>query len=266
MRSEVTVRTRNRATVSVALEGILLMMVQLLQQRLVAGLLVASFLGFGANLAPAEQPDEASVIRKVDAAVKARIDHLAGYTVTEHYSVYRGKDENHPVAEMIVNTTYKQESGKSYVIVSQTGSALMRNLVLNAILDNEKHLNQPGVREGAWITSANYEMKLMPGGPQQLDGRECLVLALTPKGKAPWIIEGSLWVDAKDGSIVQIQGTASKNSSLVTGPTQLMRQYANIGGYPEATHLRALSSSFLFGETVVKVDYQDYHVELRPAG
>jgi hypothetical protein len=46
----------------------------------------------------------------------------------------------------------------------------------------------------------------------------------------------------------------------------MVRQYANIGGYPEATHLRAESSSFMFGETIVKVDYHDYHVELRPAG
>jgi hypothetical protein len=35
-------------------------------------------------------------------------------------------------------------------------------------------------------------------------------------------------VDAKDGSIVQVQGTASKHSSLVTGPAQIMRQYARL--------------------------------------
>ena len=255
-----------RATMREALEDILLTMIRNSQQRVIAGLLAASFFGFGTIVARAQQADEASTIQKVDAAVKARIDHLAGYTVTEHYAVYRSRDENHPVAEMIVNTTYKQESGKSYVIVSQTGSAVMRNFVLSAILDNEKHLNQPGVREGAWITSANYEMKLKPGGPQRLDGRECLVLALTPKRKASWLIAGSLWVDARDGSIVQIQGTASKASSMVTGPTQIVRQYGNVGGYPEATHLRAQSSSFLFGETVVTVDYRDYHVELRPGG
>jgi outer membrane lipoprotein-sorting protein len=240
-------------------------MIDLSRQRLRIGLPAALFLSFfGIVMAPAQQPDAAAVIQKVDAAVKARIDHLAGYTVTEHYAVYKGKDEVHPVAEMVVNTTYKQESGKSYVIVSQTGSALMRDLVLNTILENEKHLNQPGVREGAWITSANYEMKLKPGGPQQLDGRECLVLALTPRRKATYLIEGSLWVDARDGSIVQLEGTATKNSSLVSGPTQMVRQYANIDGYPEATHLKAESSSML-GETIVKVDYQDYRVELKPA-
>ena len=116
-----------------------MMMIELSQQRIRIGWL-AAFWFFATMMLPAQQPDAASVIHEVDAAVKARIDHLAGYTVTEHYAVYRGKDEIHPVAEMTVNTTYKQDSGKSYVIVSQTGSALMRDLVLNTILDNEKHL------------------------------------------------------------------------------------------------------------------------------
>ena len=159
---------------------------------------------------------------------KPRIDNPAGYTVTEHYGVYRGDDEIHPIAAMTVMTTYKKESGKNYVIVSQTGSSIVRNLVLRAILENEQRLNQPGTREGAWITSPNYDMQLKPGGTQPLDGRDCLVLALIPRRKAPYLIEGTLWVDAKDGSIVQVQGTASKHSSLVTGPAQIMRQYARL--------------------------------------
>ena len=243
------------------------MMIEFSPRRLRIGLLAALFLPFfGIRVAPGQPSDAAAVIQKVDAAVKARVDHIAGYTVTEHYAVYRGKDEVHPVAAMVVDTTYRQESGKSYVVVSQSGSALLRDLVLNTILENEKHLNQPGVRESAWVTSANYSMKLKPGGPQLLDGRECLVVELTPRRKAPWLIEGNLWVDARDGSIVQIEGTGSKSSSLVTGPTQMVRQYADIDGYPEATHLRAQSHSSLFGDTVVKVEYRDYRVELRPAG
>ncbi len=242
-------------------------MIEFLQRQLRIGWLAALFFPlFGTGVVAAQQPDAATVIHEVDTAVQARIDHLAGYTVTEHYSVYRGKDEVHAVAAMVVNTTYKRDSGKSYVIVSQSGSALMRDLVLNTILENEKHLNEPGVREGAWITSANYEMKLKPGGPQPLDGRECLVLELTPRRKAPYLIEGNLWVDARDGSIVKLEGTSSKSASFVTGPTQMVRQYADVDGYPEATHLRAESRSSMFGETVVKVEYQDYRVELRPGG
>lgn len=43
-----------------------------------------------------------------------------------------------------------------------------------------------------------------------------------------------------------------------------MRQYANMSGFPQATHVRATSNSFMFGETIVKIDYQDYHIRLRP--
>jgi hypothetical protein len=227
-------------------------------------ILAASILSFHGSLTLAQPSDNASVVRMVDAAVKARIDNVAGYTVTEHYAVFRSNDEIHPAAEMIVRTTYERNSGKSYMIVSQSGSAVMRNLVLNTILDNEKQMNRPGIRESAWITSANYEMKLERIGTEPLDGRECLLLTLIPKRKAPYLFEGTLWVDSKDGSIVQLQGTASKNSSMVTGPTQVVRQYANIGGFSEATHVKAVSNSSMFGETIVKIDYRDYQIQLRP--
>jgi len=215
-------------------------------------------------MAQAQQPDAATVIQQVDAAVKARFERVAGYTVTEHYAVYRNKDEVHPAAEMTVKTTYRKNTGKSYTIISQSGSSIIRNFVLGSILDNEKRLNQPGTREGSWFTSANYEMKLVPGGTRQVNGRDCHLLSLTPRRKTPYLIEGTLWVDAKNGSIVQVQGTAAKSSSMLTGPTQVSRQYADVSGYSQAIHARAVSDSSMFGQTVVTIDYQNYQVQLHP--
>src|SRR5438874_11417043 len=91
----------------------------------------------GTMMVPAQPFSTTSVIHQVDAAVKARTDNVEGYSVTEHYAVYRSKDEIHPVAEMTVVTTYRKASGKSYTIVSQTGSSIVRNLVLGSILYNE---------------------------------------------------------------------------------------------------------------------------------
>ena len=242
------------------------MMITLSPRRSSIGLVTASIFAFlGIIVALTQQPDTAAVIKQVDAAVKARVDNIVGYTATEHYSVYRNKDETHPVAEMTVRTAYRRDTGKSYTVLSQTGSEIIRSLVLGEILNNEKLLSQPGIREGAWITSANYEIKLKPGGTQPLDGRNCLVLALTPKRKAPYLIDGTLWIDSKDSSIVQVQGTAPKSSSIFTGPTQLIRQYTNVSGYSQATHVRAVSNSFMFGQTIVRIDYQDYQVQLRPS-
>ncbi len=79
------------------------------------------------------------------------------------------------------------------------------------------------------------------------------------------MIEGTLWVDSKDGSIVRIEGTASQSPSVFTGPAHVMRRYASVNGFGMATHARAVSNSFLFGKTVVTIDYRDYQIQLRPA-
>jgi outer membrane lipoprotein-sorting protein len=227
-------------------------------------LAIAVFWCLGALLVSAQQPSNSEVVRGIDAAVQARLEAVAGYTVTEHYAVDRNNDEAHPVAEMTVKTTYRKDTGKSYTILSQSGSEIIRRLVLSAILDNEKHINQPGVREGAWLTSANYEMKLKIGTTLRVDGRDCYVLSLTPRRKSPHLIEGTIWVDSNDFSIVQVQGTASKSSTVFTGPTQLMRNYEKVAGFAQATRARATSNSFLFGQTIVTIDYRDYQVELIP--
>ena len=225
----------------------------------------ASLLCLFGTAAGSAQPDESTVIRGVDAAVKARTEGIDAYTVTEHYAVYRGSDETHPSAEMTVKTDYRKETGKNYTILSESGSSILRKLVLSSILDNEKRINQPGTREGTWITSANYMMKLKPGRVQHLDGRDCFVLSIEPRERAPNLIVGTLWVDTKDESIVQIQGTASKSISVFTGPTQLMRQYAMASGFAQATHARAVSDSFLFGQTIVTIDYTGYEIKIRAA-
>jgi hypothetical protein len=138
-------------------------------------------------------------------------------------------------------------------------------MVLHSILDEEKRINEPGNREASWITSANYEMKLKPGGPQSMDGRSCYALAINPKVKAHNLIVGTLWVDTSNESIVRLEGIASKSVSVFTGPAQVMRQYINIDGFGEATHARAVSNSSLFGQTVVTIDYRDYSIQLRGA-
>jgi hypothetical protein len=235
-------------------------------RRSIALGLLAVFLSgcFCPAVVSAQQADNSSVVQHIDAAVQARFENTLGYFVTEQYAVFRNNDLVHPAAQMTVKTTYRKETGKSYEILSQSGSELIRRLVLSVILENEKRINLPGNREGSWITSANYQMKLKPGGTQQMDGRDCFVLDIAPRRKAPNLLVGTLWVEVKDGSIVKIQGTASASASVFTGPTEMMRQYSNLNGYAMATHARAVANSFLFGQTIVTIDYRDYQIQIRP--
>ena len=218
----------------------------------------------GALAGPVQPPDPSVVIRGVDAAVKARFEAIAGFTVTEHYAVFRNSDELHPAAEMTVKTTYRKDAGKSYTVLSQSGSSILRRFVLLPLLDEEKRVNDPAIRETYWFTSANYLMQMVPGELQRVDGRNCLSLAITPRHKAPNLIQGTLCVDPWDYSIVQLQGTASKSPSVFTYPPRVLRQYAYVSGFAQATHARAVSDSPWFGRTIVTIDYQGYQIQPPP--
>jgi hypothetical protein len=236
-------------------------------RRSVTQLLVAVALWCQASAVPYAQsePDGAAVIRSVDASVQHRFQNVLGFTDVEHYAVFRGKDQAHPIAEMTVKDTYKKGVGKSYDIQSQSGSALVQRFGLRPLLDNEKTINLPGNVQQSWFDSANYDMKLKSGSLQRLDGRDCYVLDVTARRKASNTINGEIWVDAHDGNIVKLDGIASKNPSAFAGATHLMRQYIELQGYPMAAHARAESNSALVGHTVVTIDYSDYHLNLAPA-
>jgi hypothetical protein len=193
-----------------------------------------SFFSFVPLALPAQQLNLESVVHQIDAAVQSRINGIASYTVTEHYAVYRNSDETHPVAEMTVRTAYKHGEGKTYTTLSESGSSVVRSQVLGRILEHERLMSLPDNRRQALVTSANYEMALKSDQKQTIDGRDCLVLSLTPRRPSPFLFNGTLWVDARDFTIVQLQGMAAKSHSMLTGPAQVARQYANVDGFPMA--------------------------------
>ncbi len=224
-------------------------------------MVIAIAVGLQAGAAVPQQLDAATVVKKIDTAVAARYDRILGFTDLEHYAVFRGSDETHPVAEMTVRDTYKKGVGKEYAVLSQSGSSVILRFGLKPLLENEKTINHPGNIERSWFTSANYEMTLQPG-ITKLNDRACYALSVKPKAEAPNLIVGTMWTDAGDGTLVQIQGVSSKNPSAFSGTTHMMRQYANIDGFSMAMHARAESTSGLFGRTVVKIDYSDYQLQL----
>ena len=207
-------------------------------------------------------PDTAAVIHALDIENQSRYDHVLSFSDLEHYFVFRGDDQVHPAAEMTVRVTYQKGIGKSYQILSQSGSELVMKYGLRPLLDNERALNEPARIAQTWFTSANYEMKLKPGVTQTIDGRPCIALAITPLQKGPNMIEGTLWIDARDYTLVEVEGIASQKPSIFAGTTHMMRRYTNMQGYAMATHARAESKSLLFGRTVVTIDYSDYHFQI----
>jgi hypothetical protein len=210
---------------------------------------------------PAASPIEQDVVHRVNAAIQARYENVLGFTDTEHYAVFRGTDETHPAAEMTVHMTYRKSDGKSYEIVSQSGSQVIQKFALEPLLENEKEINDPARVQMSWFTSANYEMHEKPGETRQMGETPCVAVAITPRRTAPNMLIGTLWVDPRDGSVAEVDGIASRSPSIFAGTTHMMREYTKMSGFAMATHARAESNNALFGRTVIIIDYSDYKVE-----
>ena len=226
---------------------------------------LASFLP---RVAAGQAPDAegAAVLERIDAANQARYDNVLSFTDTEHYAVFRGNDETHPAAEMTVKMTYRKGEGKSYEIVSQSGSQIIQKFGLEPLIENEKAINAPAKVQESWFTTANYEMQPKAGETREVNGAPCVTVAITPKRKAPNMIDGTLCIEPRDGSLAEVDGIASRSPSLFAGTTHMMRQYTKIDGFAMATHARAESHNAVFGRTVVTIDYSEYHIEIRESG
>lgn len=227
-----------------------------------AVVLAASFTGLFALALPAAAGDDAALVHKIDAMTRSRYERVLGSSDTERYAVYRGADQTNPAAEMTVRVTYRKGRGKTYKVLSQSGSTLIQHFVLKPLIVGEQQINDPAAVEQSWFTTANYQMREQPGQTRMLEGRTCVAVAIKAKAKAPNLIDGTVWVDPANGAILEVEGIASKAPSMFAGTTKMTRYYAMMDGYAQATHARAESSG-MFGRTVVTIDYSDYHLEMK---
>lgn len=221
-----------------------------------------AFLLIAASLHAQNAPDIHAIVHSIDAAVAARIDHVRQYSVTEHYTVIRNHDTAHPSAEMIVNTLSRAHEGKSYTIASQSGSSLYLNQ-LKKVLDNEHEASLPGHRERVLINSDNYTFALTSNQPEHLGDRLCWRLTLQPRRNEESLFAGTLWVDANDGGIVQLDATAVKAGHIGTSPAHVLRRYAPLHNFAMATDAEATTTVMLLGQIQIHIDYRNYQLELR---
>ncbi|HYM13132.1 MAG TPA: outer membrane lipoprotein-sorting protein [Bryobacterales bacterium] len=199
---------------------------------------------------------EENVIQGVDQAELDRETNLAGYSVTEHYTLRNGRFQ--ATAEMTVAAIYSKGAGKSYQVLSRSGSSALQTGVLDKLLLEEAEMSRGNTRQHALATSANYKMRIL--GEESLAGRQCEVLEIIPRTKSTHLLKGRAWVDAEDHSLVRIEGKPSAGPSFWSGRPMIVREYERIDGFSLATKSHALSDSFLLGRTELTIEYSDYKV------
>jgi hypothetical protein len=154
---------------------------------------------------------------------------------------------------MHVQTIFRRPDVMQSTVTSQEGSKLIRSRVFDKILEAENETHEKKAKQQVDITPANYDFRL--AGSQECDGRACFHMTISPRRRDKYSLDGEVWVDAEDYSIVRIHGSPAKRPSFWTLHTEIDRRYRKIDGIWLPDRLDSSSNILIAGQSVLSIEY-----------
>lgn len=199
----------------------------------------------------------AQIVERMQVRSQAQLDALKHYEALRHYAVeYRGFSR-YISARMDVRVTYNAGAGKSFQIVSQSGSKLLCEKVLKRAVDSEKEASED--RAATALTPANYNFSL--AGSEELGGRRTYILNVEPIAPSKFLYRGKVWVDAADFAVVKIEAEPAKSPSFWISKTSILAMHGKTGDFWLPTENRSETRVRVGGTAVFTIDYGSYQVE-----
>jgi hypothetical protein len=155
---------------------------------------------------------------------------------------------------MYVQTVFRQPDQLSSTVTSQEGSKLIRTHVFDKILEAETEARSKQQKAQVDIVPDNYDFSLL--ATEQCDDRICYHLKILPKRRDKYSLNGEIWVDAQDYSIVRVHGSPAKRPSVWTGKTEIDRQYEKIDGVWLPVHMDSSSEIMIAGHSTLSIEYR----------
>ena len=211
---------------------------------------------------PAAPPAPGLPLNRIVASIQQHLayqaNELDSYDATRHYAVkYTGFDIS-IAAQMVVQVHFDHASGKSFRILSQSGSKLLCDKVLKKAVESEKEAAQD--KNSTALTPANYRFQLL--GTELLNGRPSYLLHVDPLRPGKFLYRGKVWVDAADFTVAKIEVEPAKNPSMWISHSSILNTYAPADGVWLPQSNRSDSKIRIGGTAELTIDYGTYHVVL----
>lgn len=164
-------------------------------------------------------------------------------------------------AWMDVWTEADREGGFKYTVVAEGGSGYIRSKVFLASLEKEREMYASGDPSRAALTPDNY---VFEDEGAALDGLSAL--AVTPRRKDVLLVDGSIFLNPKDGDLVRIEGRLAKAPSFWVRQVQIVRSYQRIAGARMPVATEAVANIRLAGRATFRMTYEYEMVNGRQVG
>jgi len=197
----------------------------------------------------------AQIVTEMEGHNQARATALKHFHSVRHYSVeYRGFSAK-VAAQMEVEADYDSASGKTFHIVSQSGSKLLIDKVLKRLLDSETDAQ---TQHSSDLNSANYTFRLV--GTENVAGRPAYVLEVEPLTDNKYLYRGKIWVDTADFAVARIEAAPAKNPSFWISSTAIHHRYSKTGEFWLPAQNESDTDVRVGGKAVLTIDYGTYEV------
>lgn len=197
-------------------------------------------------------PATDDVITKMMQSDAQRRDQSIGYTAIRRYMAANGSHH----AEMLVGVTCASDGSESFSVLSEEGSGWIRNHVFRRLLMEETEASGRASHESTRITPANYDFQII--GQEALRTGPAYVLVVSPKAPNKYLVDGKIWVDARDFSIVRIEGQPARNPSFWVRSAHIVRTYQKVGSVWLASSTDTTSDIRILGPAELTIENSDY--------
>lgn len=196
------------------------------------------------------------IIRCMDEHDRAMTVSLVRYTCLRRYTLVNQRF--HKKAELSVRMTYLSPGHKTFQVLEEQGSAILRQRVLRPMLDAETEAGRDDINPQTRIVALNYDFKLL--GEQVEQGRPAYLLEVAPKTRNKFLIRGRVWVDEENFGIMRVDAAPAQNPSVFIHDTRVVQQSSRFGDVWLPLFNHSNTDSFLFGHSEVTIDSWDYRI------
>jgi hypothetical protein len=216
-------------------------------------------MGLAQNPNSASPLNEEQIVNRMQMHERAQAEMLGSYQALRHYAIeYRGFSKT-LAAKMDVEINYDASSGKSFRVLSESGSHTLCEKVLQRAVDSEKEASLN--RSATALTRANYKFHLV--GSEPLNGRSAYILDVEPIIPSKFLYRGRIWVDGIDFAVARMEVQPGRNPSFWISRTVIHHVNTDMGGFWLPQQNRSETKVRIGGTAVMTIDYGAYRITPR---
>jgi len=158
---------------------------------------------------------------------------------------------------MEVEVSFDAFNGKSFHVVSQSGSGALCDKVLKRAVESEREAGKE--KASTALNHQNYRFKLL--GTEDVSGRPAYVLEVEPKTSSTFLYRGRVWVDAADFAVSKMETEPAKSPSFWISKTLIHFTSAKTNGFWLPQLVRSETKVRIGGTATLTIDYGNYEIQ-----